>query len=486
MTEVTKKPTSNTAPAFRSVLGSREVWSLAFGAMIGWGWVVMSGEMIDKAGSLGSILAVLAGAVMVGFVGLIYAELTPALPRAGGELGFSILAFGPNISWMCGWALLLAYVAISAFEAAALPTVVNHLAPNVAMGHMYEIEGEKVYLSLAAIGVIGTVVIAAANWVGVKTSTFLQGAATLGLLAVGIAFFVGSNATGHITNLDPLWTNTKGFLGVLVMTPFLFVGFDVIPQAAEEIKLPPRRIGKLILLSIAMAALWYALVQWGVGLVALKPDANQGLRTVSAMSAAFNSPWAGKLLLFGGILGILTSWNAFFIGGTRLVYAMARGRMLPAWLAKLHPQHKTPINAILFVASVTIIAPFFGKPVLLWVINAGSLATVMAYFLVALAFLKLRRTAPQLPRPFKVSGGTAVGMLTAVITFGFIFLYLPGSPAALKWPNEWAIVLVWIVFGIVFFLVQRQKNTGLSATEQQRLILGEHDPHAASQDDKLP
>ena len=229
MGKATEEPTSDTAPAFRGVLGSREVWSLAFGAMIGWGWVVMSGEMIDKAGSLGSILAVLAGAVMVGFVGLIYAELTPALPRAGGELGFSILAFGPNISWMCGWALLLAYVAISAFEAAALPTVFDHLVPNMAIGHMYEVDGKDVYLSLAAIGVVGTVVIAAANWVGVKTSTFLQGAATMGLLAVGIAFFVGSNATGHTTNLDPLWTNTKGFLGVLVMTPFLFVGFDVIP-----------------------------------------------------------------------------------------------------------------------------------------------------------------------------------------------------------------------------------------------------------------
>jgi hypothetical protein len=77
-------------------------------------------------------------------------------------------------------------------------------------------------------------------------------------------------------------------------------------------------------------------------------------------------------------------------------------------------------------------------------------------------------------------------MLTAVITFGFILLYLPGSPSALKWPNEWAIVLMWIVLGVVFFLVQQQKNTGLSAAKQQELILGEHDPHAGLQDNKLP
>ena len=98
------------AAAFRGVLGTRAVFSLAFGAMIGWGWVIMSGEMISDAGTLGSIAALLTGAVMIGFVGLTYAELTPALPRAGGELGFLFLAFGPSVSWVCGWVLLLARV----------------------------------------------------------------------------------------------------------------------------------------------------------------------------------------------------------------------------------------------------------------------------------------------------------------------------------------------------------------------------------------
>ena len=74
--------------------------------------------------------------------------------------------------------------------------------------------------------------------------------------------------------------------------------------------------------------------------------------------------------------------------------------------------------------------------------------------------------------------------MTAMITLGFIALYLPGSPSALKWPNEWAIVLAWIILGAVFFLVQKQKNTGLSVDEQRKLILGEHDPNAGSKDNK--
>jgi len=104
----------------KSVLGRKDVLALAFGGIIGWGWVVLSGPMIDQAGTLGSIVAVLVAAVMVIFVGLTYAELTPALPRAGGSLAFTYRALGPGWSWVCGWALVLAYVGVCAFEAVAM------------------------------------------------------------------------------------------------------------------------------------------------------------------------------------------------------------------------------------------------------------------------------------------------------------------------------------------------------------------------------
>ncbi len=459
----------------KSVLGQREVWSLAFGAMIGWGWVVLSGEMISRAGSLGSILAILTGAVMVGLVGMAYAELTPALPRAGGELGFTFRAFGPTLSWICGWTLLLAYVAVSAFEAVALPTVLDYLIPGFNQGLVYHVAGSDVYLSWIATGVLGTAGLAYANWRGVKTSAVLQWTATMGLLVIGCGFFIGTNTLGHFENLRPLFTDLGGFFRVVIMTPFLFVGFDVIPQAAEEIRVPAKRIGPIILLSIFMAALWYVLVQWGVGLgLSMEEQRSSTLPTADAIATVLGSPLAGRILILGGVLGIITSWNAFFVGGTRLVYSMARGRMLPDGLSRLHPKHGSPVFAIVFVAAVSMLAPFFGRQALVWVVDAGGLAAVSAYLLVAAAFIRLRRSDPELPRPFRVKGARTLGVLMVLVTAGFIVLYLPGSPSALSWPHEWAIVIGWTLLGTLLAVINRCRRRGLTSREQELLILGEY------------
>jgi len=118
----------------RKILGRRDVLAIAFGAMVGWSWVVLAGEMILRAGTLGSILAFGIGAVMVWLVGLTYAELTSALSRAGGEISFTFVGIGPAGAFICGWTLVLAYVAVCAFEAVALTTVVSYLAPGFEVG----------------------------------------------------------------------------------------------------------------------------------------------------------------------------------------------------------------------------------------------------------------------------------------------------------------------------------------------------------------
>ena len=227
----------------------------------------------------------------------------------------------------------------------------------------------------------------------------------------------------------------EGVLRVLIMTPFLYVGFDVIPQLAEEIALPLRTVGRIILLSILMALGWYALVQWTVGL-ALPPDtlAARALPTADAMSAVYGSPWGGRVLVLGGAVGILTSWNAFFLGASRLLFAMARGGMLPAAFGRLHPRYGSPAAVVVLLTAITAVAPFFGRPALVWLVDAGSLATVVAYLLVAVSFPVIRRRHPGLARPYRVPAPTVVGWLAVAATVSFVLLYLPGSPSALAWP----------------------------------------------------
>ncbi len=457
------------------ILGRRDVIALAFGAMIGFGWVVLAGEQAALAGTLGSALAFLVGGVMVLLVGLVYAELTSSLSRAGGEIAFTFAGIGPLASFVCGWALVLAYLNVVAFEVVSLPTVLGYLVDGLDTGFLYTVAGGDVHLVWVLVGVVGALVIGTVNYLGIRMSSFFQSAAAMTLLAVGLALFIPGNIRGDTANLTPAFVSTEGFFRVVIMTPFALIGFDVIPQIAEEINIPFRAVGKLILISIIMAVTWYVLVQWTVGLT-LDESArgSSELVTADAMAKIYGSAWGGRVLVFGGVLGIVTSWNAFFIGASRLIFAMARGGMLPAIFARLHPRYESPVAAIVLLTTLSSLAPLFGRQALVWFVNAGGLATVLAYFFVTVSFIRLRRRYPNLQRPYRVPAGRLVGMLALLATVFFAFLYMPGSPSALIWPQEWLILLLWAVLGIVFFFAARGRLAAMGREAQGKAILGDY------------
>ena len=112
----------------------------------------------------------------------------------------------------------------------------------------------------------------------------------------------------------------------------------------------------------------------------------------------------------------------------------------------------------MFVGGVSFIAPLFGREILVWCIDAGGVSVVIAFALVAVSFLVLRRREPDMPRPFRVRQGALVGWLALLLSCGLFFVYLPGSPAALIWPYEWAIVAGWLILGVVFWCVARNEG----------------------------
>jgi len=443
---------------FKRVLKSKEVLALAFGAMIGWGWVVLTGGWLHSAGSLGAMLAFISGGVAVVLIGLTYAELAAAMPLTGGEHVYSYRALGIGGSFFCTWAIILGYVSVVAFEAVALPTVIEHLFPHYKIGLLWTVAGWDVYFTWALVGITGAIIMSWLNIRGIQTSAFMQKTVTLLILVVGVMLFTGSLFRGQTSNMQPLFVDgVKGSLAVLIMTPFMFVGFDVIPQAAQEIDLSYRQIGRILLLSVVMAVAWYTLIILAVALL-MNPAqaAGSSLATADAMTAAFGGAWAGKLLVLAGVGGILTSWNAFLIGGSRAIYSMANAKMLPAFLGKMHPRYHTPVNAIVLVGSLSLIAPLFGRRALVWLVDAGGLGIVIAYATVALSFLILRRKEPDMPRPFRVAKGALIGWGALILSTGISVLYLPGSPAALVWPYEWAVVLAWTALGLIFYLWARK------------------------------
>jgi len=442
---------------FIRVIRRRELLALAFGAMIGWSWVALSGGWISEAGSVGAMLAIAGGGIAVMLVGLTYAELASAMPLAGGEHVYSRRALGRNASFVCTWAILLAYVSVVTFEAVALPTVVEYLLPGYSRGYLWTVAGWDVELTWVLVGIAASVLMTWINIIGIKVAARLQMLVTSLILLAGLVILFGASFGGDAQNMQPLFNNgVKGWVGVLVVVPVMLVGFDVIPQSAEEIDLPPKRIAKLMVVSVMIAVAWYIAVSFAVA-VALTGDelAGSTLASGDAATALWGSSWAGAALVVGGIGGILTSWNAFLIGGSRVLFALAGSGMVPKVFGRLHPRYQTPYVAIIGIGIFSCLAPLLGRAVLVWMVNASSFAVVIAYLMVAIAFLILRRREPDMPRPFKVSHPNLVGYGAVAMSLALLCVFLPWSPSALVCPYEWGMLLLWAVLGLLLFVRYR-------------------------------
>lgn len=454
---------------FNKVFNAWDILVIAFGAMIGWGWVVSSGGWIQKGGVLGAAIGFVLGGIMIFFVGLTYAELTAAMPQCGGEHVFSYRAMGSNGSFICTWAIVLGYVGVTCFEACAFPTILTYLWPGFLKGYLYTVAGFDIYASWLIVAIIVAFLIMIINIFGAKTAAILQTVLTIIIGGAGILLIVASVINGSVDNLNgQMFAGTsagggiKAVLSVAVLSPFYFIGFDVIPQAAEEIDVPLKKIGKILILSVVMAVVFYALIILAVGHV-LNPaeiaasQSGTGLVTADAMGKAFNSTIMAKVIIIGGMCGIATSWNSFLMGGSRAMYSMAESYMIPCAFAKLHPKYKTPVNALYLIGALSILAPFAGRKMLVWIVDAGNFGCCVAYCMVSISFIILRSKEPNLERPYKVKNYKFVGAMAVLMSGFMVAMYIiPGSGASLVW-QEWLMAGGWCALGFVFCVVCKKK-----------------------------
>lgn len=449
----------NTTTHFNRVLQQREVVTLSFGAMIGWSWILLTGTWVGQAGSLGVLLAFLVGGGIVLCTALTYAELVTAMPKAGGEHVYTHRALGPTPSFVCTWALLMAYTTVCLFESVALPVAVSYLIPAVRFQELWVLEGFSVDVGFVSIGILAAIVMTVINVLGIRMAAVIQTIVTMVILASGVVLFTGAFVGGSTLHLEPLLGDEfSGILKVLIVVPVLLVGFDVIPQAAEELDVPLKKLGWLLVVSVALAILWYGAISFAAATSMPRTDfAVTQMSSGDAAAALWQSPTAGAILVIGGIGGILTSWNAFIIGGSRLMFALANSGFLPRKFGELHPRYKTPWLAVIVIGVLSCLTPFFGRPILIWFVNAGSFGTVLAYIFVPIAFLVLRRNEPELLRPYRVKYGKTVGILAIVLGAGLLVLFFPPFDSAIGRP-EWVIIGLWSCVGIAFYSLYRRNQ----------------------------
>ncbi len=463
---------------FAKTLGRGEIWAFAFGSIVGWGWVMLAGGWVSSAGTVGAIVAFIIAGLFCAFIGMGFAELCPMIPQAGGVLVFAYRAWGYKFGWFAAWSMAFAYVAVACWEGPAFGSAVEYLIPALTKDAtvLYSIEGYSVTLPWLLVAAGGTIFTVFCNWRGMSFAKIVNTIAALALVAGGLMFFFGGITLGDVANAMPAFADGfNGIFIVLMAAPAMFVGFDVIPQSVEDMKIPMKQVGLMVILAIVLGAVWYILMIIGSGFGAPAEFRDSASIPVADIATyVMGSKLAGTFVIMAGIGGILTSWNAMYIGATRIIFALARAKMLPPVFNRLHPKYNSPTAALLLVGILGFLSIFLGKNALGWFVDASSFGTVVAYFCASLAFLKLKYSEPDTPRPFKAPLGKFMPVMAIICSGIFIFIYLPFSPSGGLGQIEWIMVALWAVVGIILAIaVNNSSYSKVTVKERELLIYGE-------------
>jgi amino acid transporter len=455
------------------------VWSLALGCIIGWGAFVMPGNLfLDAAGPLGTAIGMGIGALIMIIISLSYGYMIKRFPVAGGEFAFTFKSFGRIHAFICAWFLGLSYLSIVPLNATALGLIGRYMFPGLLQHtYLYTIAGWDVYLGEVVFASLALLIFAITSIRGIKVSGKLQSilALTLVFCIFAISIFALFNTNTNFENLKPYFslknTPIKGILMIIAIAPWAYVGFDAIPQAAEEFNFSPKKSLGIMISSILIGGLMYVAVNTVTALVfpwnefiASKPFWATGTAVEQLMGQT-----GLMLLAFALISAVLTGIIGFYMASSRLIYSLARAHAIPLWFSSIHPSYKTPHNAILFVMFISLIAPWFGRQVLLWIVDMASMGAAIGYFYTCAStfYLLIKEKSSSVLRWFSLLG--------AILSLGFIFLLvIPGMPTYLGLESRIALI-GWIILGTIFYLFSSKKYSKISQLELNDLIINEKD-----------
>jgi amino acid transporter len=383
--------------------------------------------------------------------------------------------------------LLIGYVGIVVLNATAVPVLFSVVAPGLLqVGHLWTVAGWPVYMGEVAVSIVIALIFGFIAIRGAEAAGNTQLIMCVLLCAAVVAILFGTILTGNfqMPNLQPAANQfdvpfVKGVILIIAMAPFLYVGFDCIPQAAEEFNFPANKTLALIVSAIGIGAFIYAsiavvtaaVMPW-MEMVDLKNAAGQpeSWRTGAMIKQALGM--GGTVFVVVAVLcGMFTGIGGFYMSSSRLMFGMARAKMLPKWFGYIHPTYKTPSHAILFVMVIAVLVPFIGREVLNWFVDMAAVGTGFGYFFTcAGAYVVLTKgLAPKSSEDIS----PVVALAGAAISAGVIALQVvPGMPAFLSVPC-WCAMAVWVLMGVIFYFAAAGDFRKLSVGMVNYLITGD-------------
>ena len=454
---------------FEKGLSPLGVWGLALGAMIGWGCFVMPGNtLLPKAGPLGASIGLILGALMIIIISFSYSYLISKYPVAGGEFVYADTAFGKTHAFLCGWFIAIAYWSLIPMNATAVGLVARYIFPGPLQTFpLYDIAGWTVYGGELIVDILAIIIIGIVNMRGVEAAGWFQTAVALGL--VGCILVIGAVIlAGGVdwSNLQPYFAPEKTTLAsiftITALAPWAFVGFDCIPQASEEYAFSNKKTKTLLVSSISVAALMYMIMNIATAVVAPWQQYivdNKAWPTGAAVESLVGT-FGLILLAIAMLCGIVSGLNAFYLAGSRLLYSMSIAEAIPSFFGKLDPKHHVPRNAIIFMMALAIVAPFFGREVLGWLVDMTAVGADMGFtYTTAAAFVLAKRAGDK-----KQMVVSAFGCSFAI--FFICLLVLPFAPGFLS-PQAWALLFVWLGMGAIFFAIKHKTYYASTALQDK-------------------
>ena len=433
-----------------------DLTALGIGAIIGTGIFVLVGTAAvgdgDRPGA-GPALAlsfVLSGAACL-LAALCYAEFASMIPAAGSAYTYTYATLGELFAWITGWSLVLEYgiacVAVSigwsGYLVSILERVGVHLPPMLINAPH---EGGLINLPAVLIVLALTVLLV----IGIKESARVTGVIVVLKIAVVLFFIVVGAFAVEPANWHPFMPN--GFAGVgaaAAVIFFAYIGFDAVSTTAEEARNPQRDVPIGIIVSLAICTVLYIAV--ALVLTGIVPYSQ--IHVKAPVAEALNQAgirWGGALVAIGAVAGITSVLIVMLLGQIRVFYAMSRDGLLSPWLSAIHPRYGTPHHATLITGVVVaILAGFVPIGVAAELTNIG---TLFAFTLVCGAVLVLRKTRPDLKRPFRTPFVPLVPILGMAACLGLIG-FLP--------PITWAGFLVWAAAGLILYAVYGFRHSKL-------------------------
>lgn len=471
-------------PTLQKQLSPLSVWALAFGCVIGWGSFINPGKkFLFNSGVAGTAIAMVLGALVMVLIAFSYAYMVPKYPKAGGEFTFTKACFGKQAAFVCGWFLIAAYLTNVPMNSTAIGLIVDGIdgkADILKWGFSYTIADFEVHLGEIILASAILILFGVLNILGVKKAAFIQTILTTLLVVSVFSLFITGliSPEASLSNTKPIWgfdleatkevgyqaehaVKNSGIAGSILATfaiaPWAFVGFDTIPQAAEEFKFSYKKVIFIMVLAIAFGCFVYitnntiaaaALDKW--------PDKVAAGEWVLLLAAKeLLGPFGVVLIGVAVSCAVLSGIMGFYLAASRLMYSMSKDGYLPSLFAKVDEKRGTPKNALIFCIIVSLSGPILGREALGWFVDMSAIGASIGFLFTCLSTCVTMRRDKDGSKALFV-----LAIIGAIFSVSFMVLQLipiPGLEMVRFVDESYMMLGVWILIGLLFYFMQRKK-----------------------------